>query len=256
MRKLILGIIIVLALAVLQSSAAVLTTDEQKRPVITPSMTVVELEHQGDALRAAKDYEGAIQFFQAALRKDRKNAVLYNKLGLAELQTGDKHSARSHFDKAAKLNPKYAEAINNVGAADYLQKNYGRAARYFKKALALQETNASYHANLGAAWFAQNKLDFAIAEYTRAVELDPDVFRNQATAGISAQIASPEERAKYQYMLAKIYAQRGDVDRCLECLKKAKEEGYRNLGNVYKDKEFAGLWQDVRLGTIISAPAK
>jgi tetratricopeptide (TPR) repeat protein len=182
--------------------------------------------------------------------------VLYNKLGLAELQTGDRHSARSHFDKAAKLNPKYAEAVNNIGAADYLQKNYGRAARYFKKALALQETNASYHANLGAAWFAENKLDRAIAEYTRAVELDSDVFRSQAMAGISAQIASPEERARYQYMLAKIYAQRGDVDRCLECLKKAKEEGYRNLGNVYKDKEFASVVQDVRLGTIIPAPAK
>jgi len=254
MRKLILGIVIVLWAGVLQLSAS--TGDTQKRPAITPSMTAAELESKGDVLRAEKDYEGAIQFFQAALRRDRKNAVLYNKLGLAELQTGDRRSARSYFEKATKLNPKYAEAINNVGAADYLQKNYGRAARYFKKALALQESNASYHANLGAAWFAQNKLDQAIAEYTRAVELDPDVFRNQAMAGISAQIASPEERAKYQYMLAKIYAQRGDVDRCLECLKKAKEEGYRNLGNVYKDKEFATLWQDVRLGAIIPAPAK
>ena len=256
MRKLILGIVIVLALGVLRSSAAASTADEQNRTVITPSMTVAELEAKGDALRTAKDFEGAIQFFQAALRKDRKNAVLYNKLGLAELQTGDTSAARSHFDKATKLNPKYAEAINNVGAADYMQKSYGRAARYFKKALALHEESASYHANLGAAWFAQNKVDRAIAEYTRAVELDPDVFQKQGKAGISAQIASPEERARYQYMLAKIYAQRGDVDRCLECLKRAKEEGYRNLGNVYKDKEFAALWQDLRLGTIIPAPAK
>jgi tetratricopeptide (TPR) repeat protein len=256
MRKLILGILIVLWAGVLQPSAAISTADKQQRPVITLSMTVAELENKGDALRAVKDYEGAIQCFQAALRKDRKNAVLYNKLGLAELQNGDSRAARSHFDKAAKINPKYANAINNVGAADYLQKNYGQAARYFKKALALQETSASYHANLGAAWFAQNKLERAIAEYTRAVELDPDVFRNQATAGVSAQIASPEERARYQYLLAKIYAQRGDVNRCLECLKKAKEEGYRNLGNVYKDKEFAGLWQDVRLGEVIPAPAK
>jgi tetratricopeptide (TPR) repeat protein len=70
---------------------------------------------------------------------------------------------------------------------------HGQAARYFKRALALHEDSASYHADLGAAWFAQNKVDRAIAEYTRAVEFDPDVFRKQGMAGISAQIASPEE---------------------------------------------------------------
>jgi hypothetical protein len=56
-------------------------------------------------------------------------------------------------------------------------------------------------------------------------------------------------------MLAKIYARRGNVERCLECLKKAKEDGYRELANVYKDEAFSTLWQDARLLEVVPAPA-
>ena len=34
-------------------------------------------------------------------------------------------------------------------------------------------------------------------------------------------------------MLAKIYAQRGDLENCLHSLQKAEESGYRDLENVY-----------------------
>src|SRR5579859_2119989 len=50
------------------------------------AMTVAQLEKAGDAARAQKDYPLAIQYFETAVRKDRKNSSLYNKLGLAELK--------------------------------------------------------------------------------------------------------------------------------------------------------------------------
>lgn len=84
--------------------------------------------------RGQKDYDVAIQYFQAALKKDRKDAVIYNKLGLAQLKNEDLKSARWSFDKASKCNRKYAEAINNIGAVEYMKKNFGGAAKYFKKA--------------------------------------------------------------------------------------------------------------------------
>lgn len=220
----------------------------------TGVMTAAELEKAGDAARAQKDYDMAIMYFQAAVHKDRKNAVLYNKLGLSELKKDDLSSARVDFEKAARLNSKYAEAVNNIGAVEYMRKNYGSAAKYFKKAVALDETHATYHVNLGAAWFSQKKIDRAIAEYTRAMELNPDAFRQDSRAGIAAQISSPEERAQYSYLLAKAYAKRGDLEGCLQCLKKAKEDGYRNLANVYKDEEFSRMRDNPKLHEVVPPP--
>ena len=218
------------------------------------SMTLAELEKAADQARASKNYDQAILYFQAALRKDSKNSALYNKLGLAQLKNNELRVARLSFEHAAKLNPKSADAVNNVGAVDYMNKNYGAAAKHFKKAVALDETHASFHVNLGAAWFSQKKLERALAEYTRAIELDPDALRQESRAGVVAQILSPEERARYSYMLAKIYAKRGDVDGCLQCLRKAKEEGYRDLANVYKDEEFSRMRQNPKLHEVVAPP--
>lgn len=219
------------------------------------SMSVAQLEAAGDTARTNKDYAEAIRCFETAIRKEPKNAHLYNKLGLAYLKAGNLRQARLSFQKASKRNPKYADAINNLGAIEYMDKRYGPAAKQFKKAVALDETKSSFHVNLGATWFAQKKLDRAIAEYERALELNPDAL-STSNSGVQAQIASPEERARYAYMLAKIYAKRGETDECMRSLRQAKEEGYKELENVYKDAEFTSLWKDPRLAAIVRAPAK
>jgi tetratricopeptide (TPR) repeat protein len=214
-------------------------------------MTVQELEKAGDAARTHKDYETAIEYFTAAIKKAPKNAHLYNKKGLAELKTNDMDSARLDFEKAAKIDKKYADAQNNVGAVYYIRKDYGKATKYFKKAIALDETQSSYHVNLGATWFAQKKMEQAMNEYARAMELNPNALEENSRAGITAQISSPEERAKYMYLMAKLYAKRGDTERCIQCLKSAKEQGYRDMKNVYKDEEFVKIVADPRLAEIV-----
>ncbi len=235
-------------------SAYSLAAPDPDQGKATASMTAAELEKAADQARAQKDYQQAIEYFRLALRKDPNNAVLYNKVGMAELKKGDLRAARTDFQKAVKLNPKYATALNNIGTVEYSQKKMGSAVKYFKKAVALEETMATFHVNLGSAWFAQNKVERAIAEYSRALELDPEVLTSSSRTGVVAQMTTPEERAKYSYMLAKIYARRGDLESCLRCLRKAKEDGYRELANVYKDEEFASLRQDARLSEVVPPP--
>lgn len=254
MRNTLLKVTTLALLLMTLSRYSAATPSPEQGTIKMDAMSVAELEKAGDQARSVKDYNLAIQYFQAALRQDRKNAVLYNKIGLAELRKNDLASARMHFLKAAKQDSKYAEAINNVGAVDYMGKHYGSAAKYFKKALALNETDATFHVNLGAAWFSQKKMDRAIVEYMRAMELDPDALRHDSRTGISAQISSPEERAQYSYLLAKAYAKRGDLEGCLQCLKRAKEDGYRNLANVYKDEEFSRLRENPKLQEVVPPP--
>src|ERR1051326_5256880 len=130
--------IVLLAILLTLSTYAIAAPAPQQDATHLDSMTVGELEKTGDLARAQKDYDLAIQCFETALQKDRKNAVLYNKLGLAELKSNDLRSARAHFEKASKLNSKYVEPVNNVGAVEYMKKNYGGAAKYFKKGVAPQ----------------------------------------------------------------------------------------------------------------------
>jgi len=254
MRTLTITTVIVAMLMAFPMKSAAAPDPEQTKAI--GSMTVGELERAADEARNQKDYAQAIEYLQAAIRKEPKNEMLYNLIGMAKWKKGDTRSARADFQRATKLNSKYAEAFNNIGALDYTQKDMKSAVKYFKKAVALEETRATFHVNLGAAWFGQNKVDRALTEYTRALELDPQVLVSTMRAGVVAQIASPEERARYAYMLAKIYARRGAVDDCLRCLRKAKEEGYRELANVYKDQEFASLRNDARLSEVVPPPAK
>lgn len=218
-------------------------------------MTADQMEAAGEQARIGKDFGQANKYFETAIREESRNPVLYNELGLSELQMNNMQAAESNFQKAVKLNSKYADAINNIGIVLYLQKDFGAAARQFKKAVALDEARAVFHVNLGTTWFAQKKPERAIAEYARALELNPDAL-NASNAGVAAQIASPEERARYSYMVAKIFAERGDADHCFQNLRRAKEEGYSELANIYKDPEFANIRNDPRMAEIAPAPQR
>ena len=129
------------------------------------STSVAQLEAAGDQARTAKDFDQANDYFQAAIRRDSKNPVLYNKLGLSQLRMNNTRAAKYNFQKAVKLNSKYADAINNIGAVYYMQKEYGGAARQFKKAVARPRNPHIIPCEPGCHWFAQKKLEGAIAEY-------------------------------------------------------------------------------------------
>jgi tetratricopeptide (TPR) repeat protein len=251
MRNMMLISLIVALVAILLPCGAIASPFHHEQAAALSNMTVAELEAKGDELRGQKEYKDAIEHYQNALRKDRNNALLYNKIGLAQLQLHEFRRAQTAFDKAVKLNPKYAPAFNNLGLANHLQRRYDSAVKNYKKALALNEADAVFHCNLGGAWFALNQFERAVAEYQRGLELDPDVLARIQQGGVVAQISSPEDRAKFSYMMAKLYAKRGDLDRAIQSLKKAKEEGYSGMNDVYKDAEFASLQQDARLAEVV-----
>jgi len=69
---------------------------------------------------------------------------------------------------------------------------------------------------------------------------------------VTAQLASPEDRAHYDYVLAKLYAKTGNLDRSLVYLGRAMEEGYKGINDVYKDQEFAGLRKDPRFTQLMT----
>src|SRR4051812_21428692 len=173
---------------------------EQNASLIS-NMTAADLETRGDILRAERDYPEAIRYYTEAMRKNPKNSMLRNKIGITEMKRGNNAVADVNFQKAVKLDSKNADALNNIGVVAFFGKNFGKSVKFYKKALAIDETNATYHSNLGTAWFSQKKLERAMSEYARAMELDPEVFLKSNQGGSIARVSSIEDRGAYEYML-------------------------------------------------------
>ncbi|MBZ5646215.1 MAG: tetratricopeptide repeat protein [Acidobacteriia bacterium] len=218
-----------------------------------PNMTASQLEGQADTLRAQKYYADAIDYYRAALAKSPKAASLWNKLGIAELQLMRYVDAGKDFDRAVKLEPGLSDAVNNRGVVFYIQQDYKKAIKLYRKAIGLRPGSASFHSNLATALFSRQEFDKASAEYLRALELDPDILERQSSGGIQAHIASPQDRARYSYVVAKLYARNGNFERSLHYLRKAIEEGYPHIESVYKDEEFAALRKDPRFEELMNS---
>jgi len=213
-----------------------------------------DLEQRGDQLRGEKAYLDALDYYQAALKKLPKGAgaaMVLNKIGITQFQMQRYDDSKKSYEKAIKNDKTYANAYNNLGVVYYRNKKYGRAIKFYRKAIEFDESNASFHNNVAAAYFADKKIDKAVPEYQKALELDPDIFERRSTSGIVAQI-SPEDRAHYSYLLAKMYAQTGQFDRALLYLRRAIEEGYKDVNNALHDVEFAQLRKDPRFNDLMS----
>ena len=212
-----------------------------------------ELERRGDELRTEKNYLDAIDYYQAALKGTPGNATLINKIGICQLMTQHYKLARKSFERSIHADRRHADAYNNLGVTYYAVHNFNAAIKQYEKAIAEKNDAASFYSNMGTAYFGKKEFERAIQCYSKAVELDPDIFDRSSHAGVQAKLPSPEDRAHYDFVLAKLYARTGETDRSLHYLKKAMEEGYSGIKAVYKDNEFSTLRKDPRFTELMSA---
>lgn len=253
------SLLAVLLFAFLPVSSAQVSEPVQVKPPLlrmtdppAADATPASLEATGDQLRTQKLFLDALDYYRAALAKLPRSAALMNKIGITELMMQRYRDAKKSFDRAIKADRQFADAYNNLGVVLYEERKYGGAVKQYHKAIKLDATSASYYSNLGAALFSKKDFEKAVVAYQRAVELDPDVFERTSRAGVQAQLPSPEDRARYDFTVAKLYAKMGFSDRSLEYLRKAMEEGYKDLKDVYKDEEFAQLRKDKRFTELMA----
>jgi tetratricopeptide (TPR) repeat protein len=251
-------------LVVISTTAALAQVSHSEQVQIAPPLvraidppaadaTAAALELQGDRLRSDKLYLDALDYYRAALAKKVSDPSLLNKIGITELMMQRYKEARKSFERAIRSNRQFADAFNNLGVVLYESKKYGAAVKEYEKAIAQDNTSASFFSNLGAAYFSKRDFNPAVAAYQHALELDPDVFERTSRAGVQAQLPSPEDRAHYDYTVARLYAKMGLSDQSLEYLRRAMEAGYKDLKNVYKDVEFSELRKSPRFTELMAS---
>jgi tetratricopeptide (TPR) repeat protein len=246
-----MGLTAVLLTAPVFAQIAQVTPDQLRRvDPPSPTATAEQLETRGDELRSYKYHADAIDYYRAAAAK-HDTATLHNKIGLASIGLVRFGDAKKEFERAIKMDRKNPQAWNNLGAVYYIaDHNPRKAIKQYQHALALEPNQASFHSNLGTALFANKKYDRAAQEYQRALTLDPEVFERHSRSGITAQMR-PEDHGEFDYTVAKLYLERGDVSRCLLYLQKAQEEGVKVAEKLKNDSAFDRLKKDPRLSAVI-----
>ena len=245
------------------SSAQISHTDQvQVKPPLlrtidppSPDATAIDLETRADELHGQKLYFDAIDYYRAALGKTTAPAIqakLLNKICRTQLVMTRWHDGQKSCQQAIKADRNLPDPYNNLGVAFYEEKRFGAAVKQYRKAIELDGTSASFYSNLGAVLFSKKEFDASASAYQKALELDPDVFERSSRQGVQAQVPRPEDRARYDYTVAKLYAKMGFSERSLEYLRKAMEEGYKDYKNVYKDVEFAELRKDKRFTELMA----
>jgi tetratricopeptide (TPR) repeat protein len=199
---------------------------------------VVSPEMHGDIFMARKMFREAVEAYSEG---PQNSAVILNKTGIAYHQMMELGLARKYYEKAYRADSHYAEAINNLGTVFYAQKNYRRAVSQYLKALRITPNSASIYSNLGTGYFARKDYKRATEAWQHALALDPEVFETRSTRGVLLQERSVDERAKFHYYMAKMYAKQGANDRALLYMRKALEEGFKERDKFQKEPEFAQL---------------
>ena len=163
--------------------------------------------------------------------------------------------ARKDFERAIKSDRQFADAHNNLGVIYYLQKKVRRSHQTIRERHQAAPGFGVLLQQSGAAYFSKKEYVKASLAYNQALQLDPEIFERTSHTGVLAQMSSPADRAHFYYVLARLYAKSGVTDRSLQYLRRAMEEGYKGIDDVYKDAEFAGLRKDPRF-TELMAPGR
>ena len=207
------------------------------------AQTTLSDEDMARLLLIRRDYREAQQLFYKLTVQEPKNATYWNELGISLHSQSLLAAALKFYQKSSKLDSHYPDAVNNAGTIWYEEKKYARAIRAYRKAIGIKPDFAPFYVNLGYAYFNDKKYDDSITSFRKALEIDPSVFdasRSRSGTVIQDRSVVPD-RGRFYFMLAKSFAEAGNVERCLVYLKKAKDEGFADINSVKTDPSFAAV---------------
>jgi tetratricopeptide (TPR) repeat protein len=210
------------------------------------------LEQQADILRARRFPEDALDFYKYAMNRGAKMPPVLNKLGLTELEMKNVEMARMYFKRAVKMDPKDADAWNNLGAVEYLDRGAATAVTDYKRAIKLDKHQAVFHANMATSYFELQDYKGARREMAAALKLDPDIFDSRVGAGgVQAHVLTSEDRARFSFEMARMYARNQQEDQMLHSLAMASEYGMDVQREMRKDPVLAPYENDARVVVLV-----
>ena len=139
----------------------------------------------GAALTQTGEKLQAARAYQKAAALNPRDPTVHFNMGVTLHDLDRPVDALACYARALKLKPDYGDAHNNMGNILKQQGKFNAAISAYQRALALDQGNAGACNNLGTALKAIGKVPEAIAMYERAVAIAPnygDAFNNLGVA--------------------------------------------------------------------------
>ena len=98
----------------------------------------------------------------------------FDELGRNKAKERDFEGAIENFDRAIKLNPDYANAYNNRAKVRHELGDDAGAIEDYEKAILLNPKSSDFHKNRGIIYGKLDDIEKALKDFTQAIELNPD----------------------------------------------------------------------------------
>tara|TARA_B110000008_G_scaffold270571_1_gene300968 strand:- start:955 stop:1779 length:825 start_codon:yes stop_codon:yes gene_type:complete len=167
-----------------------ISSDEEVNVVeVVVELTVVEVEKEVEeepitsanedlsfGISAAKqgDFNGAIDYLTASLKKNPNNAVAYYFLGKTFAKLGGYSKALENYKKALELNKRYTEVYNSLGVLYASQGNIRQSIESYSKAISYNKNYVSPYINRGVLHYNQGLYQKALYDFTKVLEIEPN----------------------------------------------------------------------------------
>lgn len=155
----------------------------------------------GMANQNTGDRKGAERHYRRGLEIAPDNVELHNALGWTLFQDGRSAEAVAEYERALALDPKHAKAHNNLALAQVELGHFAEAAEHFAASLAI-EPKAEIYSDLGFVKARLGRPEDALADYRKALELDPNCASAHFNLAVTYVQAGALDQAESHYRQA------------------------------------------------------
>ena len=206
---------------------------------------------EGDEMALAGQSHFALLKYLEASRLNPYHEVIFNKLAIAYSRLQQFNQAEKAVERAIRLEPSYSSAHNTIGIVYLAHRSNKRAIRSFQEAIRLKPEEANFYVNLGQAYLRDEKYKEGLRTYQKALDLDPEILDNADIIELTPP-STEVARLESLYQMARVFAELGNKQSCLEFLGKALSAGFSDGRRLMRDTAFEKFYEDAEFMDLIA----
>ena len=184
---------------------------------------VAAWEFQSVSHRELNQLDKALVTINKAIQLQPENPNLYNEKGVILENLKDYAQAQAAITKAIKLSARAAFYYNR-GLVYQNQKKWDLAVADYNKAIQINPEYAQAYNNRGNLYYYQKKWDLAVADYNKAIQINPEVAQAYNNRGLLYK-----NQKQWDLALA-------DYNKAIQ-INPSLAQAYYNRANIYSDQK-------------------